>query len=65
MGIATHAGLQLDFLAERPEPAFMRQCRQSMEGDPAPDWDRRRDAETGRVARKWAPQVREHLAAGR
>eukprot|EP00974_Lingulodinium_polyedra_P112291 10863203-Lingulodinium_polyedra.AAC.1 len=26
LGIATHAGLQLDFLAEPPEPAFMRQC---------------------------------------
>eukprot|EP00974_Lingulodinium_polyedra_P105224 10188932-Lingulodinium_polyedra.AAC.1 len=57
LGIATHAGLQLDFVAVQPEPAMMRECRQSLEGDPAPGWDDRRDESTAQVAGKWAPVV--------
>eukprot|EP00974_Lingulodinium_polyedra_P089961 8722014-Lingulodinium_polyedra.AAC.1 len=36
LGIATHAGLQLDFAAVQPEPALMRVRPRSLEGDPTP-----------------------------
>eukprot|EP00974_Lingulodinium_polyedra_P097940 9493724-Lingulodinium_polyedra.AAC.1 len=43
----------------------MRECRQSLEGDPAPVWDDRKDRATAEVAATWSPVVARALAEGR
>eukprot|EP00974_Lingulodinium_polyedra_P078287 7580420-Lingulodinium_polyedra.AAC.1 len=43
----------------------MRERRQSLESDPAPGWDDRRDESTAEVAGKWAPVARRAVAEGR
>eukprot|EP00974_Lingulodinium_polyedra_P019034 1841617-Lingulodinium_polyedra.AAC.1 len=43
----------------------MRECRQSLEGEPVAGWDDMRGPATAEVAAQWGPQVAAELAAGR